>query len=277
MPTARVGDLVINYALADYTDPWRTDPETVLLYHGYARNLTFWQNWVALLARDYRVLRLDARGCGETTKPPPDTRYSIDQLADDALGLLDQLGLDRVHWVGESSGGIVGLVAALAHPDRLASLTLCNTPFRIPGAIVDTYAVGEPDQAAAIEKYGVGGWCRQTLAYRLDVSQAPPELGDWYCAEMDKTPPHVAIALHEVFASGDFWPRLPEVRVPTLILVGEKSPIARQEQMEQMRERLPNGRLVVFAGYGHGINLLAPERCVAELRSFLGQLGETRH
>ncbi|HEX2174079.1 MAG TPA: alpha/beta hydrolase [Dehalococcoidia bacterium] len=275
MPTARVGDLDIHYELADYTDPWRAGAETFLLYHGYARNLTFWQNWVALLARDYRVLRFDARGCGETTKPAPGTRYTIDQLAADAIGLMDHLGLDRVHWVGESSGGIIGLAAALAHPERLASLTLCNTPFRIPEAVVDTYAVGEADQGSAIEKHGVGGWCRLTLPYRLDVTQAPPELGDWYCAEMDKTPKHVAIALHEVFAGGDFWPRLSEVRVPTLILAGENSPIARREQMEQMRQRLPSARLQIFAGYGHGINLIAPERCVAEIRAFLGHLRES--
>lgn len=268
---ARVGDLDIHYELADYTDPWRTGAETVLLYHGYARNQSFWQSWVPLLARDYRVLRFDARGCGDTTKPAPGALYTLEQLAGDALGLMDQLGIDRVHWVGESSGGIVGLVTAFTHPDRLASLTLCNTPFQIPGAVVDTYAVGEKDQAAAIEKYGVGGWCHQTLPYRLDVSKAPPEMGDWYCAEMDKTPKHVAIALHEVFASADFWPKLSQVNVPTLILAGENSPIARPEQMKHMRERLPSAHLVVFDGYGHGINLLAPERCVDEMRAFLAR------
>ncbi len=273
MPTAQVGDLTINYDLADYTDPWRESSETFLLYHGYSRNMSFWQNWVGLLSRDYRVLRLDARGCGETTKPAPGSSYSIDQLAGDAIGLMDQLGIDRVHWVGESSGGIVGLAAALGHADRLRSLTLCNTPFQIPGNIVSTYALGESSQAAALEKYGVGEWCRQTFPYRMDVSKAPPGLQEWYCGAMDKTPKHVAIALHELFEHGNFWPRLPEVSVPTLILVGGNSPIARKEQMEQMRERMPSAKLVVFEGYGHGINLLAPERCVAEVRAFLGDDG----
>lgn len=268
MPTVPVGDITINYELADYTDPWR-ESETFLLYHGYARNMSFWYAWVPLLGRSYRVLRFDARGCGQTTAPPPGASYSIEQLAGDAVGLLDHLGIGRVHWVGESSGGIVGLAAALSHPDRIASLTLCNTPFRIPGAIVDTYAVGETSHGAAIEKYGVGEWCRKTLPYRLDVGKAPPDMGEWYAREMDRTPKHVAIALHELFSSGDFWPHLPTVRAPTLILVGANSPIARREQMEQMQERMPKARLVVFEGYGHGINLLAPERCVAEIRSFL--------
>jgi len=51
------------------------------------------------------VLWFDARGCGETTKPPPGSRMSFSQLAGDAVGLMDKLGIERVHWVGESSGG----------------------------------------------------------------------------------------------------------------------------------------------------------------------------
>lgn len=58
--TARVGDLDIHSELADYTRPWReTPPETFLFYHGYVRNMLFWQPWVPLLAGDSRVLSLD--------------------------------------------------------------------------------------------------------------------------------------------------------------------------------------------------------------------------
>ena len=136
---AHVGDLDIRFELVDLTPPWRTGtPETFLLYHGYARNMLFWQPWVPLLASDYRVLRFDARGCGGTTKPPPGSRYTFEQLAGDAMGLMDALGIERVHWVGESSGGIVGLTAALRHPDRLATLTLCDTPFKRPENITAT-------------------------------------------------------------------------------------------------------------------------------------------
>src|SRR3954467_13128335 len=95
--------------------PWESEPETVLLYHGYARNMLFWQPLVPLLAGRYRVLRFDARGCGETTKTPPGSKYVLAQFVDDAIALMDALRIDRAHWVGESSGGIVGMVAALTH------------------------------------------------------------------------------------------------------------------------------------------------------------------
>ena len=270
--TIRVGDIDIEYHVADYTEPWRaTEPETILFHHGYCRSMDFWRGWVPSLARDYRVLRFNSRGCGATTAPPPGAPYNAEQLVGDALGLMDKLGIDRAHWVGESSGGILGIVAALAHPERLRTLTLVNTPFKLPDAVVETYNVGEPDHASAIEKYGVDGWCRRTLAYRLDLSKASVEMQEWVIREMGKVPKHVAIAHHLMAAGGNMIPRLTEIKMPMLILFGENSPLAKKEQMEQMQARLPNARLVMFEGYGHGINLLVPDRCVAAMRDFLGR------
>ena len=270
----RVGDLDIHYELADYTDPWRESPaETVLLYHGYARNMLFWQAWVPLLARDFRVLRFDARGCGLSTKPPEDHVYSFDELARDAMGLMDALGIERVHWVGESSGGIVGMTAALNHAKRLHTLTLCDTPFKRSSQIATTYTLGEATRAAAFAKHGVGGWCRATLAYRLDVSRAPPALCEWYIAQMDRTPVHAANGMDKAVAAGDLWPRLPDIKTPTLILGGADSQIADESHRTAMRERMPRARVAAFEGYGHGVNLLAPERCVAELRAFIAEQG----
>lgn len=271
-PTARVGALQIEYQLADFTDPWReTPPQTILFHHGFCRNMDFWRAWVPLLASDYRVLLFNSRGCGATSAPDPKQPYTVEQLVGDALGLLDALGIDKAHWVGESSGGIVGLATALSHPERLQSLTLCNTPFKIEKELSQRYDVGEADFDAAIAKHGVGGWCRETLAYRLDLKRASKAMQEWYIAQMDKVSPFVAVAHHRMAGSGDFGPRLPEIKLPTLILVGENSPIARKDKMEQMQRDMPNAKLAVFEGYGHGINLLAPQRCVDELRTFLAE------
>lgn len=115
MPYARLGDINIHYDVADYTDPWRRS-DTVLLHHGFGRNLEFWRAWVPLLARDYRVVRLDARGCGRSGVPPPGSPYTLDMMVADAIGLMDHLGIERVHWGAEASGGHVGLATAIAHP-----------------------------------------------------------------------------------------------------------------------------------------------------------------
>jgi 3-oxoadipate enol-lactonase len=174
--------------------------------------------------------------------------------------VLDAYSLWRVHWVGESSGGIIGLLLAAAHPERITSLVLCNTPMRISDDIRRIYALGRESTAEAIRAYGVGEWCRRTLGYRLDLEHASEAPQAWCIAEMDKTRPNVAAALHECFESIDVKPLLAGIRAPVLLLSGDKSRIA-SEQQKILAESLPRDRLELFAGYGGGVNLLQPERC----------------
>ena len=71
------------------------------------------------------MLRYDWLGHGDSAAPPGP--YSLDRFVADAVGLMDALGLDKVHWVGISTGGMIGQGVAIGHGDRLASLSLCNT------------------------------------------------------------------------------------------------------------------------------------------------------
>ena len=269
---ARIGDIDIHYHLAGYTDPWRKTPaEAFLCYSGYCRSLEFWHAWVPLLARDYRVLRMDPRGYGHSGKPAPGYKFEIDQLARDAFGLMDQLGLERVHWVGDSTGGAVGMAAALLAPGRISSITACNTTAKMAQQTVDTYAIGEKDQAAAIEKYGVYEWCKRTLRYRVDITKIPPELGEWWARDMDRTPRHVAAAVFRCFSTADLWPRLREIQAPTLLIAGNNMPETRKQQLAEMAKALPRGKLVNLEGVDYGIHFLAPELCVKAVREFLAE------
>ena len=268
--TVQAGKLQVEYDLADYTDPWRTDePETILLHHGYCRNMDFWRSWVPLLARDYRVLRVNGRGMGGTTVPAPGEPYSLDVLVADTVAVLDALSLRRVIWVGESSGGILGLATVLKHPDRISSLILCDTPFKIPNATSSRFNVGEADFDTALKKHGFRGLCRHTLGDRLDLSKASPIIQEWYIETMGSAPEHVARAHHMMAIETNMYPRFQEIKAPVLLLAGAGSRVAESDKMKEMRAALPNAKLVSFEGYGHGINLTAPERCVAEVRSFL--------
>ena len=271
---ARVGDIDIHYDLADYTDPWRSgEPETLLLYSGYCRNMEFWRAWVPLLGRGYRVLRLDPRGYGATSKPAPGAALTTDMLVGDALGLMDALGIERVHWVGESTGGTLGIMAALNHPQRIASITLCNAFAKMSGETPTNYALGEASQAAAIEKYGVAEWCRRTLHYRMDVKRAPPGIGEWMAREMARTPVHVATAAFRLFSGVDLTPRLPEIAAPVLLVMGSNCSERLRRHLAEMRERLPRASLVELEGYDYGIHFLAPETVTDEVRRFLRSLG----
>jgi pimeloyl-ACP methyl ester carboxylesterase len=269
---AHVNGTDIHFHFADYTDPWRDPPaETFLLYPGYCRNIEFWHAWVPLLGRSSRVLRMDPRGYGHSAKPPLGEGVDLDQSIADALGLMDHLGLERVHWVGESTGGKVGMAIALHAPHRIASITGCNTTGKTPRQTVDTYALGEADQAAAIEKYGVAEWCRRTLKYRVDESKIAPELGEWWAQEMGRVPVHVAVSAFRRFTTVDLWPRLAEIAAPTLLILGENCPEYRKQQLEEMTRILPRGKLARLEGYDFGIHYLAPERCVQAVREFVSE------
>lgn len=271
--TIRAGGTDLQYELIDHTLPWRSQPpETIILHHGYARNMLFWQPLIPFLCDEFRLLRFNARGSTETRTPPPAEGYSIAQFSADAVNLLDALGIDRAHWIGESSGGIVGLCTALNHGDRLQSLILCDTPFKRPDAMYAVYSSGEKDREAAFRKYGVAGWCRRTLSYRLDTEKASAALCDWYVEQMGRTPIPVAVALERMIGAGDLWPDLPKISVPTLILAGEKSPIASESMTREMKQRMPRARLNRLAGFGHGVNLVAPAECAAAIKAFTGGL-----
>src|SRR5690242_6586435 len=134
------------------------------MMHGFARNATFWNRWVPAVSESHRVYRPDLLGCGLADQPPKGYRYTPDTIGAQILAVLEALSLPRVHWVGESSGGIIGLLLAATYPDRIASLVLCNTPSRIPDQIKRTYALDRASASDAMRTYGVGEWCVGRLA-----------------------------------------------------------------------------------------------------------------
>ena len=267
MPSVRLDEgLSLYCAVDDYLWPWEA-PTPVLMMHGFARNATFWNRWVPAIAESRRIYRPDLLGCGASDVPAPGYHFTSEKIAAEILAVFAAMSLKRVHWIGESSGGIIGLLLAAVHPERIASLVLCNTPTRISDEIKEIYALDQESTAAAIRAHGTGEWCRRTLGYRLDIEHASEALREWCIAEMDKTRPDIAAALHECFEKIDTKPLLSKIAAPVLLLSGDKSRIA-SEQQKILADTLPNGRLELFAGYGHGVNLLQPERCARAALDF---------
>ena len=102
-----------------------TGPPCVMLCNGIMSNFSMWDQQIPALTDRYRVLRFDNRGHGGTQLTPPP--YSMETLAADACNLLDALGINRVHFVGASLGGMVGQLFAIKYPDRLQSLAFLGT------------------------------------------------------------------------------------------------------------------------------------------------------
>ena len=256
----------------DFLWPW--DAATpILMMHGFARNARFWNRWVPAVADTRRIYRPDLLGCGLSDRPPAGYRYTPETIGEQIVAVLDALSLHRVHWVGESSGGIIGLLLAASRPERVASLVLCNTPTRIPDRIKRIYALDKASASDAMRAYGVGEWCRRTLGYRLDTGRASADLCNWVVREMDRTPPEIAAAMHDCFEEVDTSPLLPRITAPVLLLSGDSSPIASAQQ-QSFVDALPNARIEAVAGVGHGVNLLQPEHCARLAVEFWRSLGE---
>jgi len=107
------------------------DASVVVLSHSLGAGMNMWNPQLEALEPEYRVLRYDMRGHGESDAP--EGAYSLEQLAADVIGLLDALEINRVHFVGLSIGGMVGQCLGLNYAARLKSLVLCDTASVISG------------------------------------------------------------------------------------------------------------------------------------------------
>src|SRR5262245_20971264 len=112
--------LEVAYALDDFTDPWRT-PETVILVHAAMGSSKRFHMWVPHLAGEFRVVRIDMRGHGESGLPRPE-QLSQQRLVADVVELADHVGAQRFHVAGSSAGAVVAEKTAIDHPQRVLTL-----------------------------------------------------------------------------------------------------------------------------------------------------------
>ena len=118
MSTVSIGDADLYYEVTG-------GGEALLLVPGLSGRGSFWASQITDFARDFRVVVHDHRGTGRSTHSR--IRYSVERMAGDVLRLMDALGIEAAHLAGHSTGGAIGQVLALEHPDRVRSLVLSAT------------------------------------------------------------------------------------------------------------------------------------------------------
>jgi pimeloyl-ACP methyl ester carboxylesterase len=251
------------YTIDDFTDPW-TQPQTVVLHHGMAKNHKFWYGWVPILAQHYRVVRFDMRGMGQSAVPEPGYPWSLDNFAHDLLGLLDQLELQQVHLIGETVGGSISMRFASLHPERLLSLTACTSPV--------TFDAHHTESADLIDREGMTAWVAHTIGRRLDPEIVDPAYIRWYAEQMAATAAHVVSGFQRQAPGGDLRPLIQHVQIPTLILAAAR---LREEVLGDFRgaaELFPNGRLVQFPGVSGFVQHILPVPCARAWLDFASGL-----
>src|SRR5436190_6028899 len=135
-------------------------------------NMQRWFRWLPRLARRYRVVRMDLRGHGASQMPAPDEPFSLDQLVDDVVQLLDVVGTRSAHVVGNSAGGYVGQRLAIRHPERMKTLALYGSTPGLKHSQAHTWI-------PRIEKIGLRQFLADTIDDRFDAD-ADPQLVRWF-------------------------------------------------------------------------------------------------
>lgn len=215
----------------------------LLLIHSLGTQLHVWDAQVERLARGFRVVRFDLRGHGltELASAP----YTLDELAGDALGVLDACGIATAHVGGVSIGGMVAQAIAARAPARVTSLILCDTALAFP----------PPEawhaRAATVRAEGLAAIADATLARWVSPAFAASPGGRGLRAMLLANRPAGYAAAAEVLATADLSRTTPGLRVPTTVIVGEHDPSSPIAAAQALRDAIPGARLVVIPGAAH--------------------------
>ena len=252
----------INYELTG-----KKGAPVVMLSHSLACSLVMWQPQMDMLESSFQVLRFDTRGHGDSDAP--EEAYSLEQLAMDAIGLLDALKIDTVHFVGLSMGGMIGQGLALDYADRLKSLALCDTAAIMPD---ETQPIWQ-DRIEAAGETGMAGQVDETLErwFRPEyLQQNPPEVV-MIRQQILATPVAGYIGCCEAIRRLKYLDRLAEIKLSTLIMVGEEDPGTPVAASEAMHARISDSKLVVLPSARHLSNIEQAEAFNTVLMEFLTQ------
>jgi pimeloyl-ACP methyl ester carboxylesterase len=271
MPEIQINGYVTYYEDDDFADPWKPR-QAILIQHGFGRNSQFWRHWVPMLAGDYRVIRRDLCGHGGSGNPGTSYPWSFDGLVRDLGSFCDALGLENVHLLGESTGGMLAVGFAATHPARLRSLTLCATPKTIGPAAQKLFSFGRESWQKALLEMGSEGWARELLSRPGTFPSSDPAQIEWAIHEFGRASAHSLAGYSTVISTTNITPLLPQVKVPTLVLAPTRSAATSIEEQESIAASLPQSEIVQIDGAGHEIYIDRANDCVAALRGFLEEL-----
>ncbi|WP_220040468.1 alpha/beta fold hydrolase [Nonomuraea aridisoli] len=274
--TTRVTANGIDIAYESFGSP---DGRPLLLIMGLGAQLIQWDEELCrlLVEQGHHVVRFDNRDAGLSThlhdagvpargEPAP---YLLDDMADDAAGLMDALGWSAAHVVGASMGGMIAQTLAIRHPERVLSLTsIMSTPG--PGVAPPTEAAmgallsRPPSDRDGVMDQAVVTWSViGSPGYELDRELIRARAGLAYDRCFD--PAGTARQLAAINASGDRTEALAAVRVPALVLHGEEDPLIPVAGGRATAAAVPGSRLVTYPGMGHDLPRALWPDIVAEI------------
>jgi 3-oxoadipate enol-lactonase len=240
------------------------DAPVLVLAPSVGTHRDLWAPQLDALARRFRVVRVDHRGHDPLCVPPGP--YSVAELGEDVLALLDALDVPRFSFCGLSLGGMVGMWLAAHAPDRVDRLALCCTSAYLPPA------QGWLDRAATVRSSGMAAVADPVVArwFTPDYADANPDVVARARAMLLAIPPEGYAGCCEAIAAMDLRPVLGQITAPTLVLAGADDLATPVAHAGEIAGRIPGARLEVLGDAAHLATVQRPQACADLLITHLG-------
>jgi 3-oxoadipate enol-lactonase len=242
------------------------DKPALVFSNSLGSDLRIWDAMAPQFVKDFRVIRYDTRGHGLSEAPPPP--YSAGDLARDVVGLLDRLGIKEAIVCGLSVGGVIAQQLAIAYPDRVRALILCDT-----GARIGTVASWE-ERIATVTAHGLG-------------ALAAPSMERWFTADFrrrcnDEVRGYANMVLRTsvdgylgtccALRDADFTQDAIRISQPTLVLCGEQDVATPPELGKELARLVPRAQFALIQQAAHLICIEQPDAVVDRMMQFFREV-----
>lgn len=215
-------------------------------------NLSMWQAQIEAFSQDYFVICYDTRGHGASTAPQGP--YTIEQLAQDVVNLLDHLNIEKAAFCGISMGGLTGQWLAIHHAKRFSHVIVCNTAAKIgqEQAWLDRASLVREQGLAPIASTAAGRWFTEAFV------QSNPDIVAKLSNDLGAGSPEGYASCCEALAKADVSEQLKQINIPILIVAGQQDPITTVADGECMQQGIAGSQLFKINA-SHISNIEQPE------------------
>jgi pimeloyl-ACP methyl ester carboxylesterase len=238
---------VLFYREDYFGEPW-CKPETTVLIHGNDESSIVWYGWVPRMAQEFRVIRPDLPGFGQS-KIPPGIEWSLPSLATLIARMLDKAGVEQAHIIGAKTGGAIAMQFAADYPSRTRTLSVASGPASV-------IAVANPSNVPQLDRLGSAA-SKETVEYWNNMFATAPK-------EATKGL-NTALSKFDLARDGV----LQRIKAPTLVITADRSKLQSVEKVRAYQQAIPNSRLVVLNSDAYHIAAANADECVTNILAFI--------
>ncbi len=229
--------------------PW-IKPEPALLIHGNDESSVAWFGWVPRMATEFRLIRPDLPGFGQSAIPRG-FEWTMASLAAMMARFLDSIGVESAHIIGAKTGGAIGMQFAADYPHRTRTLTVMSAPVT---PVSRNIAFHAPSATSQRKRLG---------------SAASKELVDYWNNLMSSTREETRAGIDKVEVALNMESVLSRIKTPTLVITADQGALQPVETVVRYQQKIANSRLLVIPSDGYHVAVVRPEECVTNTVTFI--------